>query len=83
MMQSLLVGLAAFVILLQCVILWLQVKSSNRSNRRDSVLIHKAMDAEKRLVTLAQVVKIFEDETNILKKRNEQAAVRDRFRNAR
>lgn len=83
MTQSVLVGLIAFVILLQCVILWLQVKSSIRSNRRDSVLIHKALDTEKRLVTLAQVVKIFEDETNILKKRNEQAAVRDRFRNAR
>lgn len=77
------IGLLVFVITQLCVVIYLQVKSSRRSNRRDSVLIHKVMETEKNLIILGKVVKVFEDETQVLKKRNEHAALKDRFRNAR
>ncbi len=80
MSQGILIGAYLFVVLLLGVVIYLQVKMYRRSNRRDSVLIHKVMETEKNLLILGKVVKVFEDETQILKKRNEQAAVRDRFR---
>lgn len=81
--MSIVIGLLVFVITQLGVVIYLQVKSSRRSNRRDSVLIHKVMETEKNLIILGKVVKVFEDETQVLKKRNEQAALKDRFRNAR
>lgn len=81
--MNIVIGLLVFVITLLGVVIYLQVKSSRRSNRRDSVLIHKVMETEKNLIILGKVVKVFEDETQVLKKRNEQAALKDRFRNAR
>jgi hypothetical protein len=81
--MNIVIGLLVFVITQLCVVIYLQVKSSRRSNRRDSVLIHKVMETEKNLIILGKVVKVFEDETQVLKKRNEQAALKDRFRNAR
>jgi hypothetical protein len=80
MSQGILIVGYLFVVLLLGVVIYLQVKMYQRSSRRDSVLIHKVMETEKNLLILGKVVKVFEDETQILKKRNEQAAVRDRFR---
>jgi hypothetical protein len=80
MKPEVLVAAYLFVVLLLGVVIYLQVKMYRRSSRRDSVLIHKVIETEKNLLILGKVVKIFEDETQILKKRNEQAAVRDRFR---
>lgn len=80
MKPEILLGVNIFVVLLLGVVIYLQVKMYRRSGRRDSVLIHKVMETEKNLLILGKVVKVFEDETQILRKRNEQAAVRDRFR---
>lgn len=71
--------LLGFVLTLQVVILWVVIRQGKRNTSRHSVVVNKVMETERNLLTLAKVFKVFEDETQILKKRNEAAAVRSRF----
>ncbi len=48
-----------------------------------SHIVSRADDLEAKMVILGKVLKIFEEETQILQRRNEQTAVKQRFRQTR
>ena len=54
--------------------------------RQELLLSHimsRTDDLQAKMVVLGRVLKIFEDETQILQKRNDQMAVKQRFRQTR
>lgn len=62
---------------------WQIYKMRESHNIQMSYMLEKQEDFQNKLSTAGTVLKIFEDETQILKKRNEQNALKQRFQNPR
>jgi len=67
------------ILLVQCFTLYLVWSWRRKQLLHMSYLIDKVDDTQNKIGILGKVLRIFEDETQILQRRNEQTAIKQRF----